>query len=239
MPSLEVNNIVKKFGGLVAVNNLSFQVDSGEILGIIGPNGAGKTTVTNLIGGTLRVDSGEILFKGENITDFPAHTRNQIGIARTFQTVRPLSDFNAIENIMVGALFGKGQNLSEARQTAEEICDFINLTNPHLSIDKLTVLELKKIELGRALAADPKLLFLDEIMAGLNSDETWEIIDVIKKIQQQKDIAICIIEHIMKVVKELTTSVIVLDRGKIIASGPYEDVSQKDEVIAAYLGEED
>ena len=239
MPGLKVNNIVRRFGGLVAVNNLSFVLDKGEILGIIGPNGAGKTTVINLIAGTLKVNQGEILFNGLDLTDLPAHVRNQVGIARTFQTVRPLKDFTALENVMVGALFGQRKSLSEARKVAQSICDFINFNNLEIGIDKLTVLELKKIELGRALASSPELLFLDEIMAGLNAEEIWEMIGIIKKIQQEKKIAICIIEHIMKVVKELTTRVIVLDRGEIIAGGRYEEVSGQSQVIAAYLGEED
>jgi branched-chain amino acid transport system ATP-binding protein len=238
MPNLEAKNIVKKFGGLTAVNNLSFSVDKGEILGIIGPNGAGKTTVINLMAGTLPVNSGKILFKGENITQNTAHLRNQQGIARTFQTVRPLEDFTAIENIMIGALFGQDKKIDQAREIASDVCDILKLDNVNQSIDKLTVLELKKIELGRALASDPDLLFLDEIMAGLNSDETWELIEIVKNLQE-RNVAICVVEHIMKVVKELTNRVIVLDRGQIIAKGPYEEVSKKDRVIAAYLGEDE
>lgn len=238
MPSLKTNNLVKQFGGLTAVDNLSFTVNKGEILGIIGPNGAGKTTVINLIAGTLPVTDGDIIFENDNITNLPAHTRNQKGVARTFQTVRPLEDFTAIENIMVGSLFGEKNDLMKARQKAEEIAEFINLENLNKPIDELTVLELKKIELGRALASEPELLFLDEIMAGLNSEETWEMIELVKRLQET-NIAICIVEHIMKVVKELSSRVIVLDRGQIIAQGSYEKVSQKKEVIAAYLGEDE
>lgn len=238
MPTLKANNIVKRFGGLIAVNDLSFSVEKGEILGIIGPNGAGKTTVINLMAGTLEVNKGSIVFNDEDVTNNPAHIRNRKGISRTFQIVRPLEDFTAIENIMVGALFGNGDKLSKAREKAEEICEFLNIKNINKHVDELTVLELKKIELGRALASDPELLFLDEIMAGLNSEETWELIEIIKKLQK-RDIAICLVEHIMKVVKELTQRVIVLDRGQIIAQGPYSKVSKKQEVIAAYLGEED
>lgn len=238
MPTLKANNILKRFGGLIAVNDLTFSVEKGEILGIIGPNGAGKTTVINLMAGTLQVNKGKIIFNDEDVTNNPAHIRNRKGISRTFQIVRPLEDFTAIENIMVGSLFGKGDKLSEARKKAEEICEFLNIKNINKHVDELTVLELKKIDLGRALASDPELLFLDEIMAGLNSEETWELIDIIKKLQK-RGIAICLVEHIMKVVKELTQRVIVLDRGQIIAQGPYSKVSEKQEVIAAYLGEED
>ncbi|HMA60349.1 MAG TPA: ABC transporter ATP-binding protein [Halanaerobiales bacterium] len=238
MPTLKAENIVRRFGGLVAVDNLSFEVDKGEILGIIGPNGAGKTTVINLIAGTLAVNKGSIKFNGEDVTNNPAHIRNRKGIARTFQIVRPLENFSAIENIMVGSLFGEGEKLSDARNSALEICDFLKLENVNKSIDELTVLELKKVELGRALASDPELLFLDEIMAGLTSEETWELIDIVKKLHE-RDIAIVVVEHIMKVVKELTHRVIVLNKGATIAEGPYEKVSQNKEVIAAYLGEEE
>ncbi len=237
MPSLQTNNLVKRFGGLIAVNDLTFNVNKGEILGIIGPNGAGKTTVINLIAGTLSATKGKIIFNEKEITNLPPHTRNQMGIARTFQTVRPLEDFTAIENIMVGSLFGEKQDLKSARNKAEEICDFLNIENPNKPIDELTVLELKKIEIGRALASDPELLFLDEVMAGLNSDETWELIEIVKKLQE-KNLAICVVEHIMKVVKELTSRVIVLERGAIIAEGKYEKVSNNKKVIAAYLGED-
>lgn len=238
MPSLETKNMVKRFGGLTAVADLSFSVDKGEILGIIGPNGAGKTTVINLIAGTLPVTSGKVIFNDEDITSLPAHLRNQKGVARTFQTVRPLEDFTALENVMVGSLFGQKKGLAEAKKDAEKICKFLNLKNTEKPISESTVLELKKIELGRSLASEPAVLFLDEIMAGLNGEETRELIKIVRKLQDQ-DMAICIVEHIMKVVKELTSRVIVLDRGQVIAKGPYEEVSKKDEVIAAYLGEED
>jgi branched-chain amino acid transport system ATP-binding protein len=139
---------------------------------------------------------------------------------------------------MIGALFGQDKKIDQAREIASDVCDILKLDNVNQSIDKLTVLELKKIELGRALASDPDLLFLDEIMAGLNSDETWELIEIVKNLQE-RNVAICVVEHIMKVVKELTNRVIVLDRGQIIAKGPYEEVSKKDRVIAAYLGEDE
>lgn len=238
MPVLKVNNLVKKFGGLTAVNDLTFSAEKGEILGIIGPNGAGKTTVINVISGTLPVTSGDIYFKEDKITNLPPHSRNQKGISRTFQTVRPMEDFTALENVMVGALFGQKMTLKEAREKALEVCEYIDLKRHNLPVDKLTVLELKQIELGRSLASNPEIIFLDEIMAGLNSEETWEMIELVKKLQE-RNIAICIVEHVMKVVAELTSRVIVLDRGQIIAQGAYEDVSKEKEVISAYLGEEE
>lgn len=237
MPILETRGLEKRFGGLLAVRDLSFRANKGEILGVIGPNGAGKTTVINLVAGILPVTSGKILFKGEEIQDLRPHQRNRLGIARTFQSVRPLEDFTALENIMVGALFGQGQNLVEAREYAREICNLISLKNFDRHIDNLTVLDLKKIEIGRALASNPDLLFLDELMAGLNADETAEMIEVVKGLQR-RNLTIIVVEHIMPVVRELTQRCIVLDGGAIIAEGSFEEVAKNEQVIAAYLGKE-
>lgn len=238
MPILETKGLEKRFGGLLAVKDLTFRANKGEILGIIGPNGAGKTTVINLVAGILPVTSGQILFNGQEIQGLEAHERNRRGVARTFQSVRPLEDFTALENIMVGALFGEGQNLVEAREYAREICDLISLKNFDRYIDNLTVLDLKKIEIGRALASKPDLLFLDELMAGLNADETAEMIEVVKGLQK-RNLTIIVVEHIMPVVRELTQRCIVLDGGAIIAEGSFDHVATDEQVIAAYLGKED
>ncbi len=238
MPVLETKGLERRFGGLLAVSDLTFTATKGEILGIIGPNGAGKTTVINLVAGIFPPTNGQILFKGQEIQNLQAHERNRMGIARTFQNVRPLQDFTALENIMVGALFGQGQNLVHAREYAREICDMISLKHFDRYIDNLTVLDLKKIEIGRALASKPDLLFLDELMAGLNADETAEMIDVVRELQK-KELTIIVVEHIMKVVRELTHRCIVLDGGAIIASGSFDKVATNERVIAAYLGKED
>lgn len=238
MPVLETRNLERRFGGLLAVKDLNFSANKGEILGIIGPNGAGKTTVINLIAGIYPATNGTILFQGQDIGTLPAHRRNRMGIARTFQNVRPLEDFTALENIMVGALFGRGQSLSEARESAREICDLISLENFDRHIDNLTVLDLKKIEIGRALASRPELLFLDELMAGLNADETAEMIEVVRHLQS-RELTIIVVEHIMAVVRELTQRCIVLDGGAIIAEGSYDEVARQERVIEAYLGKED
>jgi len=238
MPMLETKHLTKRFGGLVAVDDVSLKIDEREILGIIGPNGAGKTTLVSLISGLIYPTQGEIVFNGKNVENLPEYERSRMGLARTFQLVRPLQQFTGLENIMVGALFAAGESLKAARKSANEVCDLLEFDRRNLHIDKLTVLDLKKIEIGRALASRPKILFLDEVMAGLNSDETWQMISLIKKLRNS-GITIVIIEHIMGIIKELTDRVVVLDSGKIIAEGVYTEVSRNPKVISAYLGEEE
>ena len=238
MPILETKHLTKRFGGLVAVDDVSLKIDEREILGIIGPNGAGKTTLVSLISGLIYPTQGEIVFNGKNVENLPEYERSRMGLARTFQLVRPLQQFTGLENIMVGALFAAGESLKAARKSANEVCDLLEFDRRNLHIDKLTVLDLKKIEIGRALASRPKILFLDEVMAGLNSDETWQMISLIKKLRNS-GITIVIIEHIMGIIKELTDRVVVLDSGKIIAEGVYTEVSRNPKVISAYLGEEE
>ena len=238
MPMLETKHLTKRFGGLVAVDDVSLKIDEKEILGIIGPNGAGKTTLVSLISGLIYPTQGEIIFNGKSVEKLPEFERSRMGLARTFQLVRPLQQFTGLENIMVGALFAAGESLKKARESANEVCDLLEFDRRNLHIDKLTVLDLKKIEIGRALASRPKILFLDEVMAGLNSDETWQMISLIKKLRNS-GITIVIIEHIMGVIKELTDRVVVLDSGKVIAEGLYTEVSKNPKVISAYLGEEE
>lgn len=237
MSILRLENLTKRFGGLVAVNNVSLEIQEKEIVGIIGPNGAGKTTLTSLVAGTLQATSGKIFFKDEDVTGLPAHIRVRMGISRTFQTVRPLRDFTALENVMIGALFAKGDSLKKAREDAYEACQLLKLERTDLHPDKLTVFELKKMEIARAIVSNPKLVFLDEIMAGLNLEEMKQMTQIVKSLRD-RGITICVIEHVMSVINELTDRVIVLDRGEIIAQGPYYEVSQNKHVIAAYLGEE-
>lgn len=237
MSILKLEGVTKRFGGLVAVNNVTMEVQKGEILGLIGPNGAGKTTLTNLISGVHTVSEGKIVFDGTDITLLPAHKRCNLGIARTFQISRPLKNLTVVENVMIGGLFGKGEKLSESRKSALKLCETIGLSKPDETIDKVTVLEIKKIEFARAMATNPKILFLDEVMSGLNMDETREMLETVRKIRNT-GVTICIIEHVMSVIREITERVIVLDRGEILAEGPYSEVSQQHNVITAYLGED-
>jgi len=237
-PILTVEKLVKRFGGLVAVDNLSFTVQQGEILGVIGPNGAGKTTLANVVSGLYPPSEGRIFFRGKDVTELNAHQRCRLGISRTFQLMRPIRDFTVLENVMVSALFGKELDLKSAQNRAREVCEFVGLKRLKIPIESATVLELKKMEIARALASGPQLVFLDEVMAGLNVDETSEMIETVKRINAS-GITVIVIEHVMSVIKELTHRVIVLDRGRIIAEGSYEEVSYQPEVISAYLGEEE
>jgi len=237
MAVLQTKNLTRHFGGLAALTGVNVEFREEEILGIIGPNGAGKTTFINVIAGIYLPTEGKIFFNGQDISGLPAHRRCRLGIGRTFQLVRPLSGLSLLENVMVGSLFGKGLGLSEARDMAEESCSFLGLSNTSRDITRMTALEIKKMEIAHALATKPKLLFLDEVMAGLNSDETMEMIDLVKKIHS-RGITIGIVEHVMRVIRELTDRVVVLDWGEVIAEGPYGDVSNDPKVISAYLGEE-
>ena len=237
MAILKTEKVARHFGGLAALSGVSIEFRDNEILGIIGPNGAGKTTFINVIAGIYLPTEGKIFFEGRDVSEVPAHKRCHLGIGRTFQLVRPLPGLSLVENVMVGSLFGKGLAKKEALRKAEELCKFLGLADLSRDISRMTALEIKKMEIARALATQPKLLFLDEVMAGLNSDETLEMIDLVRKIHKQ-GIAIGIVEHIMRVIRELTDRCVVLDWGEVIAEGPYEKVSADPMVIKAYLGEE-
>ncbi len=236
MTKLETANLTRRFMGLVAVNNVSFKLEQGEILGIIGPNGAGKTTFINLVSGIIMPSEGTITFNGRDITYMPAHERARLGIARTYQLIHPLENLNLVENVMIGSIFAKGSSLKEARRKAERLCEEMGLTNLERDTAKLTILEIKKMEIARALANEPEVLFLDEVMAGLNSDETKDLIATVKKIAAERKLAVGVVEHVMGVIRELTNRVIVLESGELIAEGPYEEVSKNPRVIEAYLG---
>ncbi|MCK9364713.1 MAG: ABC transporter ATP-binding protein [Syntrophales bacterium] len=236
-PILQIENLKRLFGGLAALNGATFEIRENEVLGILGPNGAGKTTLINVIAGIYLPTSGRIFFEGRDITNIPAHRICRLGIGRTFQLAKPLEDLSLAENVMVGALFGSGCTLREARKRSEETCEFVGLGDVQRGISKVTALEIKKMQIAHALAARPRILFLDEVMAGLNTDETFEMIELVRKIHD-RGVTIGIVEHVMRVIKELTNRVVVLDWGQVIAEGPYEAVSANPLVISAYLGEE-
>ncbi len=237
---LEVRGVAKRFGGLVALNGVDLQIGEGEIIGLVGPNGAGKTTLVNIIGGIYRPDSGEVRFKGEKISELKPNQICKKGIARTFQSVQIFPEMTAIENVMVGALFGRSENVKkeEAREKAYEVLEFIGFSTEKtdLLVGNLNFVELKSIQLARALATDPDLLLLDEVTTGLNPTEGATAVKLIQKIRKNGS-TILMIEHIMRIIMGVSDRIIVLSQGEKIAEGTPREVSTDERVIESYLGE--
>ncbi|MDT8420056.1 MAG: ABC transporter ATP-binding protein [Desulfuromonadales bacterium] len=237
MSLLEVKNVTKKFSGLIAVNDVSLTVEAGQIVGVIGPNGAGKTTLFNCIAGALPPTSGSIIFNGKEIAGKKPYEICQLGVTRTFQVVKPFGSKTVLYNTMVGA-FAQTQHLHEAEEKALEVLKFLDLDHKKDVVSKsLTLPERKKLELARALATQPKLLLLDEVMAGLRPSEVTEMLPTIRKINQT-GVTIVIVEHIMQAIMNLSEKIYVISFGKKIAEGDPHDVVADEEVIKAYLGEE-
>jgi branched-chain amino acid transport system ATP-binding protein len=237
---LEGEGVTKYFGGLAAVSDVDFYVDRGEILGLIGPNGAGKTTLFNLISASLKPTRGKISFKERDITPLPAYKICRLGIARTFQTVKIFPHVPVVRNVMVGALFGTGRRMSskEALKKAEETLEFVDLTPlKDVPAGDLTLANQKRLEVARALASDPELLLLDELMAGLTATEVAEASGDIRQLRE-RGITIIMIEHVMQAIMSVSDRIIVLDYGKKIAEGTPAEVASNEKVIEVYLGEE-
>jgi branched-chain amino acid transport system ATP-binding protein len=237
MAFLEVINLVKDFGGLVANNRVSFHIEQGEIIGLIGPNGAGKTTLFNCIVGFHKPDAGQVIFKGKNITGFKAFQTNREGIGRTFQLTKVTTGMTVLENVMVGA-FCRTDTRNLAKVEAAAILGFLGLDEVReYHLNELPIAIQKKVGLARALATQPELLMLDEVASGLNPKETEDLVSILKKIHQEKKITLFLIEHIMEVVMPISQRVIVLDSGEKIAEGVPAQIVKNERVIKAYLGE--
>jgi len=235
---LEVNGLSKNFGGLAAVSDLSLTIRRGEIFGVIGPNGAGKTTLLNLITGYLAASKGSILFEGRELRGLSPSKICHRGIARTFQVVRPFVEMSVIDNVMTGALFAPTRRISmaEARTRAGSALDLVGLLDKRdMPAGELTIGEKKKLELARALATKPRLLFLDEVMAGLAGGEVEVLMDVVERVADSGT-TILMIEHLVGVILALTDRVLVLDFGRELFQGAPEDVVAHPEVINSYLG---
>jgi len=234
---LEVRNLVKEFGGVVANADISLELDRGEIVGLIGPNGAGKTTLFNCIAGYYRPTSGKVFFEGRDITGWPAHRAARAGIARTFQSMMIMPNLTVEENVMIGA-FSRTGDRRIARREAREILQLAHLEQEaNLYPTELPIVIQKRIELARALATEPKFLMLDEVAAGLNPLETKEIIQALQLIKKERNLTLLLTEHVMEFVMTISERVIVLAVGRKIAEGAPEEVAREERVIEAYLGE--
>jgi branched-chain amino acid transport system ATP-binding protein len=235
MPLLEIRNISKSFGGLRALNNVAFELRAGEILGLIGPNGAGKTTLFNTISGFLRPDKGEILLGNENISGLHPHEICFRGIARTFQLVKPFEDMNVLDNVMIGS-FNRLSKRADAQHRSTEILEFTGLAqHTHKLGRELTIAHRKRLELARALATEPEILMLDEVMTGLTPSESLAAQDLARRIRD-RGVTILIIEHVMRAVMSLCDRIVVLHYGEVIAQGTPSQIGNNEDVIEAYLG---
>ncbi|MBW1997716.1 MAG: ABC transporter ATP-binding protein [Deltaproteobacteria bacterium] len=233
---LEAKSLRKSFGNLVAVDDLSFEVREGEILGMMGPNGAGKTTVFNLLTGLLKPDSGSIVFKGEDITSQSPAKRCHKGIGRTYQIPRPFDKMSVFENLLVAAVHGGGLREKEARSEIDDVLDLIGLEgHRHRLAGGLPLLDRKRLELGRALATRPSLILLDEIAGGLTEGEMGQVLKIIKEIQR-RGITIIWIEHILMMMSEGVDRLLAIAEGKWLSCGNPSEVMNSKEVLECYMG---
>lgn len=241
MPILEGEGVTKYFGGLAAVSGVDFHVEPGEVVGLIGPNGAGKTTLFNLISATYNPKPGKFRFKGQDITGKKPYQICRMGIARTFQTVNIFANLPVIENVRVGAFFGGPSHIttSEATSRSLELLEYVGLSSAiNTPARDLTLANQKRLEVARALATEPELLLLDEMMAGLNQTEVTQAMQLISSIKDA-GITIIMIEHVMKAIMNVCNRIIVLHHGEKIAEGTPQEITGNERVIEVYLGEQD
>jgi branched-chain amino acid transport system ATP-binding protein len=239
MPLLEGEGVTRFFGGLAAVSDVDFILEPGEVVGLIGPNGAGKTTLFNLISGALAPKAGVISFKDQKINGLKPNRICQMGLARTFQAVKIFDNMPALENVLLGALFGTSTSVpsAAAARTAAESLEFVGLSEVRATLAKdLTLAKQKRLEVARALATKPELLLLDELMAGLNPTEVAQAMELVTRIRDE-GITIFMIEHVMKAIMSVCDRIIVLHHGKKIAEGTPQEIATSKTVVEVYLGE--
>ncbi|HYA14848.1 MAG TPA: ABC transporter ATP-binding protein [Syntrophales bacterium] len=238
MSIIEVKDVTMQFGGLAAVADVSFVLNKGEILGLIGPNGAGKTTLFNVINGFYHPTKGDVYLKGKRVTNLRPHVLCKLGVARTFQVVRPLQRMSTLDNVIASA-FIRTKTKSEAEKISLEVLKFTDLYDDINVLSKgLPLGKRKRLEIARALATQPEIILLDEAFAGLNPTEINEQIEIVKKIRTDRSITILIIEHHMRVIMAVSDRIVVLNYGQKIAEGSPYEIGHNPAVIEAYLGEE-